>query len=132
MSAENDADSLTPLQEMVTEVLVARWRLGERRWPFPASCNRALNALARRGLVTLESGPTGDTRYVQLTPAGQRRYLTGTYTAPLTRLAEGALFLRQNGERPPGGSETWHHWDRQAERVLHSTQPDMHGYKEDQ
>lgn len=34
-----------------------------------------------------------------------------------------ALFLRQNGERPPGGSETWHDWDRRAERFLRGLLP---------
>ena len=33
-------------------------------------------------------------------------------------LLEEALHLRQNGERAPGGSETWRDWDRRAERFL--------------
>lgn len=34
------------------------------------------------------------------------------------RLLEEALHLRQNGERAPGGTETWRDWDRAAERFL--------------
>lgn len=34
------------------------------------------------------------------------------------RLLEEALHLRRNGERAPGGNETWRDWDRKAERFL--------------
>ena len=34
------------------------------------------------------------------------------------RLLEEALHLRQNGERAPGGTETWAHWERRAETFL--------------
>lgn len=34
------------------------------------------------------------------------------------RLLEEALHLRANGERAPGGNETWRDWDRKAERFL--------------
>lgn len=34
------------------------------------------------------------------------------------RLLEEALHLRQNGERAPGGTETWRDWDRKVERFL--------------
>lgn len=34
------------------------------------------------------------------------------------RLLEAALHLRQNGERAPGGNETWAEWDRRAETFL--------------
>lgn len=36
------------------------------------------------------------------------------------RLLEEALLLRMYGERPPGGSENWHDWERKAERFLPS------------
>ena len=34
------------------------------------------------------------------------------------RLLEAAMHLRANGERAPGGSETWQHWERRAEAFL--------------
>ena len=34
------------------------------------------------------------------------------------RLLEEALHLRMNGERAPGGNETWRGWERDAERFL--------------
>lgn len=45
------------------------------------------------------------------------------------KFLERALFLRMNGERPPGAprddpeAETWHQWDRDAERFLRSRLP---------
>jgi hypothetical protein len=127
MAKENSPEELTPLQEMVTEVLTARWRLGEPRWPFPVSCMRALNTLARKGLVSFESGPAERTAYVQFTPAGRKYFLSGPYQSPLMKLAEDALFLRQNGERPPGGNENWRDWEREAEVLLRSLLPETSG-----
>jgi hypothetical protein len=37
---------------------------------------------------------------------------------PARALVEEALHLRQNGERAPGGSETWRDWERRAESFL--------------
>ena len=34
------------------------------------------------------------------------------------RLLEAALHLRRNGERAPGGNETWAHWERAVEALL--------------
>ena len=34
------------------------------------------------------------------------------------RLLEQALHLRMNGERAPGGDETWRDWERDAEEFL--------------
>ena len=36
----------------------------------------------------------------------------------LKALLEEALFIRQNGERAPGGSENWRDWDLKAETLL--------------
>jgi hypothetical protein len=116
-------NGMPPLQALVTEVLVARLRLGEQSWPFPARCRRALEALAEQGLVTYERGFQPRTLQVRLTAEGRRRLMSGVYTAPLTRLAEDALFMRQHGERAPGGSETWRDWDFRAEALLRGTMP---------
>lgn len=39
------------------------------------------------------------------------------------RLLEEALHLRMNGERAPGGTETWRDWDRKTEVFLRSLLP---------
>jgi hypothetical protein len=47
--------------------------------------------------------------------------LEAAQTQPAARaLLEEALFLRMNGERAPGGNETWRDWDRRAEEYLRS------------
>ena len=44
--------------------------------------------------------------------------------SPAVTLLEDALFLRMNGERPPGHSEaTWRKWEREAEVLLRSLLP---------
>jgi hypothetical protein len=58
----------------------------------------------------LYNAPEGDLRVIALAKAFRG----------VRKLAEGALFLRQNGERPPGGNETWHAWDLEAEELLRS------------
>lgn len=42
---------LTPLENLVVEVLVARYRLGEPSWSFDNSVTKTLNALAKKGYV---------------------------------------------------------------------------------
>jgi hypothetical protein len=120
---EDPWDGMPPLQVLVTEVLIARSRLGESSWPFPARCRQALKALATAGWVTYERGFQPRTLQARLTAEGRMKFMSGTYKAPLTRVAEEALFLRQHGERAPGGSETWRDWDLSAERVLRSGLP---------
>ena len=43
---------------------------------------------------------------------------------PAVQLLEEALHLRMNGERAPGGNETWHDWDNRAEVFLRSLLPE--------
>jgi hypothetical protein len=43
---------------------------------------------------------------------------------PARQLLEEAFFLRQYGERPPGGgNENWHDWERRAESFLRGLAP---------
>lgn len=42
---------------------------------------------------------------------------------PAVKLLEEALHLRMNGERAPGGNETWRDWDLRAETFLRSLLP---------
>lgn len=46
--------------------------------------------------------------------------LEATVPATARRLLEEALHLRANGERAPGGTETWQQWERKAEEYLRS------------
>jgi hypothetical protein len=125
--SEDPWENLPPLQALVTEVLIARLRLGEQSWPFPVRCRRALETLMKQGLLTYDRGFQPRTLQARLTDEGRRKLMPGTYKAPLTRLLQDALFLRQNGERPPGGNENWHDWDARAEVLLRSTLPPEEG-----
>ena len=44
--------------------------------------------------------------------------MTSSDLTTAIRLLEAALYLRQNGERAPGGNETWAHWERRTEAFL--------------
>jgi hypothetical protein len=54
---------------------------------------------------------------------GAGGYAGGMPRPPAVKLLEEALFLRMNGERAPGGNETWHDWDNKAEVFLRSLLP---------
>jgi hypothetical protein len=114
---------MPPLQALVTEVLTAQLRLGEQSWPFPVRCRRALEALAKQGLLTYDRGRQPRTLDARLTDEGRRKLMPGLYTAPLTLLLEEAMLIRVHGERAPGGKENWRDWDRKAEAMLRSTLP---------
>ena len=122
--AEFDTYSLPPTQALVIEVLAARARLGENHWTFPARCRLALEALEDRGLVYWKAGNVERTCLAWLTEPGRAAALSYAYKTPAVALLEDALFLRMNGERPPGHSEaTWRKWEREAEVFLRSLLP---------
>jgi hypothetical protein len=47
----------------------------------------------------------------------------GKSKPPAVKLLEEALFLRMNGERPPGGTSNWRDWDSRAEVFLRGLLP---------
>ena len=79
----NDVAMLTPTQDLVMEVLAARYRLGEECWTFPANRRPAVQYLAEKGLVTWKEGIVERTVLVWLTEAGRARYVTEGYTPPI-------------------------------------------------
>ena len=114
---------LPPTEYLILEVLAARVRLGERMWTFPAKVKPALDSLQARGLIWTRSAPTPKDYQAYLTDAGKLEAFGEDYSPPgaLARaLLEEALHLRMNGERAPGGSETWREWDTKAEAFLRS------------
>lgn len=61
--------SLPPFQQIVMEVLIARWRLGEPEWPFRSDeqpLRAAILALEAKGLVTWKHGRVEHTIRVSL------------------------------------------------------------------
>lgn len=77
-----DVDALPPTQQLVLEVLAARYRLGEHTWSFPSRLNAAGEALAQRGLIAWVSHPAPYTRRAWLTDVGKAAALLGDYRLP--------------------------------------------------
>ncbi len=75
-------DHLPPTQHLVMDVLAARYRLGERLWPFPVSVGPALRALERAGLIVVMHGVAERTLRARLTETGEREALSATYNPP--------------------------------------------------
>jgi hypothetical protein len=120
---EFDAWDLPPTQALALEVLIARARLGENHWTFSTRHRPALVALAERRLVHWKAGFVEGTCLAWLTDPGRAECLGRAYKSPAVRLLEEALHLRMNGERAPGGNETWRDWDLRAETFLRGLLP---------
>ncbi len=78
-----DGDKLPPAQQLILDVLAARYRTGEPFWNFADRLGPAIAALDRAGLVEPMGyeGP-GRTR-VGLSDAGRDRMLGSGYTSPM-------------------------------------------------
>jgi hypothetical protein len=74
-------DALTPSQELVIEVLTARYRLGETFWTFSTKHSKAIRGLEDAGHVHAHSGGTENTLRVALTSSA----LTGLQLTPVER-----------------------------------------------
>lgn len=77
-----NTDDLPLTQELIMEVLAARYRLGENLWPFPTKVKRSLDALESLGLIGHKSGVVERTRNAWLTDLGKASVLSPTYTTP--------------------------------------------------
>lgn len=79
------SDTLTPTEELVMEVLAARYRNGEKLWTFRTRERHALESLAKRGLVETMHGIVEGTIRASLTQAGRSAMLSETYKSPSER-----------------------------------------------
>lgn len=73
---------LTPTQDLIMEVLAARYRCGEHLWTFDSRHTKAIRELSRLGLVHEASGVTEHSIRAMLTDAGKALYLLDTYIPP--------------------------------------------------
>lgn len=78
-------ETMAPTQLLVLEVLAARYRLGERIWPFNTRCRPAVRALADKGLVGWKGGIVEDTVLAWLTDEGRKGVLDDSYVPPILR-----------------------------------------------
>jgi hypothetical protein len=84
-NTESDDVKLPLTQELIMEVLIARYRLGELLWPFPNSAGKSLKALADKGLIGYQSASVEKHYNVWFTDAGKKRYLSFNYVPPILR-----------------------------------------------
>ena len=82
---ESGEISLPLTQELIVEVLIARYRLGELLWPFPTSAGKSLKALTDKGLIGYQSASTEGSYNVWFTAEGKKRYLSFNYVPPILR-----------------------------------------------
>ena len=95
-----DIDGLPPTQYLVMGVLAARARLGEPYWTFPSRMRPTMHALAGRGLLWWQRGPTPLTIQAFLTPEGRTAVLYDGYRIPVAaRLRELADRWKQEATR---------------------------------
>lgn len=77
-----DPKSFTPTQDLILNVLAARYRLGENLWTFDSNLRKQAKQLAARGLVFTTNGITERTIRVGLTEAGKAATLSPDYSPP--------------------------------------------------
>jgi hypothetical protein len=81
---------LTPTAELILDVLAARYRTGEKVWPFSTRYQAAIRLLEERGLIWQMDGDQPYTTRVGFTAAGTAMLLTSTYRSPLEHELEAA------------------------------------------
>ena len=75
----------TPTEDLVLEVLIARWRLGELLWTFDSQASPAIEKLADKGWVTSMHGITENTVRATLTSKAVAKWLVYDYIPPIAR-----------------------------------------------
>lgn len=74
---------LTPTEDLVVEVLIARRRLGETLWTFDSKATRAIKSLEAKGIVNSMHGIVEKSIRASFTEAGFAKYCSYDYQAPI-------------------------------------------------
>lgn len=77
-------DELTPTEYLILEVLAARLRCGEPRWPFPNRLRPTLRRLAGRKLIGFQPFTVAGHQVAWLTIDGEHRALDLSYVPAST------------------------------------------------
>ncbi len=94
-------ETLTPTEDLLLEVLAARYRLGEKLWTFNSNHSKALNSLSSKGYVDLMGGVVERTIRASLTKEGEKICLSESYVSPLVKKSRENLVIKlvvKNGE----------------------------------
>lgn len=74
---------LTPTEDLVVEVLVARYRLGEVLWTFDSKVSKQIKSLEKKGIVNSMHGIVENSVRASFTDAGFAKYCSYDYHAPI-------------------------------------------------
>lgn len=78
-----DAPKVTPTEDLLLEVLVARWREGWALWTFDRRWRKQLESLERKGYLWEKSGVVEKTWLAWLTPQGRDWLMSPDYKPPV-------------------------------------------------
>jgi hypothetical protein len=85
MSVSKMNPPMSPMAELVGEVLAARHRLGETWWPVNTSANVAVRKLEGLGLIKTMHGTVERTVRCQLTEEGIAYFCDDAYSPPMLK-----------------------------------------------
>lgn len=74
--------NFTPTEELILEILTARYRLGEKSWTFKNNVNKSLTKLETKQLVDWKTAGDGKSSLVFFTPLGKALMLSTKYYNP--------------------------------------------------
>lgn len=77
---------MTPTEDLVLEVLAARYRLGHQLWTFKSRHSRVINSLVEQGLVFSMHGVVEKTVRAGLTEKGMDAVLSPRYQSQTIRV----------------------------------------------
>lgn len=78
----SDPVHVTPTEDLLMEVLSARYRLGENLWTFDLRHKKALERLEAKGLVTVLHGIVDHSLRASMTLTGVSMYVSDSYESP--------------------------------------------------
>lgn len=81
--AINPEVGLTPTETLILELLIARFRLGERVWTLDSTVRKQVESLASKGYVGELNGIVPQTVRAMLTEEAIARYLSYDYVPPI-------------------------------------------------
>lgn len=81
----NPEVGLTPTETLVLELLIARFRLGERLWTFDSNVRKQVESLGSKGYVHELNGIVPMTVRARLTDEAVAMYLSYDYVPPIAK-----------------------------------------------
>ncbi len=75
-------EKLTPTEDLILDLLVARYRLGEYQWPLSNKLVNVIHSLAARGYVNSRHGNVEKTYLVRLTDEAVAEFVTDSEYTP--------------------------------------------------